>query len=234
MPRSRRIVVAGPCPVSTRVESASGRTTSRSEAAHRGVVPARAGRCGRSSRRTARRRTRPSGPAPRRRAVRRGRRRGRTAPTPRCVPARAGPRARARPGRAAAGRRPRRPARARATRGLLPELLLEHRDEAEVEGTQRVGQPVAVVVVDVCREGPAADGGHRVHVVGVPVGEQHRGRPEAVLGEHGPQRVLDPDPGVDDQALLPRPGGEDVAVRREGGGGEGHGEHSGSLAEDGA
>ena len=78
---------------------------------------------------------------------------------------------------------------------------------------------------------PPHTGRHRVDVVEVAVGEQHRGGLEPVLGEHVAQRVLDADARVDDEALLPRAGREDVAVGREGGGGEGDGEHGVSVAE---
>ena len=67
-------------------------------------------------------------------------------------------------------------------------------------------------------------------MVDVAVGEQHGCGPEPVLGEHVAQRLLDPDAGVDDDALLPRAGREDVAVGAEGGGGEGDGEHGWSVA----
>ena len=48
--------------------------------------------------------------------------------------------------------------------------------------------------------------------------------------EHVAQGLLDPDPRVDDQALLPRAGREDVAVGAEGGSREGDGEHGWSVA----
>ena len=95
---------------------------------------------------------------------------------------------------------------------------------------ERVVQPVAVVGVDVGRGVAAAHRRHRVDVVDVAVGEQHRGRPEPVLGEHVAQGLLDPDARVDDDALLPRAGREDVAVGAEGGSGEGDGEHGWSVA----
>ena len=91
-------------------------------------------------------------------------------------------------------------------------------------------QPVAVVGVDVRRGVAAAHRRHRVDVVDVAVGEQHRGRPEPVLGEHVAQGLLDPDARVDDDALLPRAGRQDVAVGAEGGSGEGDGEHGWSVA----
>ena len=55
--RSRRIVVAGPWPGRTSVESGSGRTTSRSERCIAAWLAAGRGRCGRWSRRTGRRRS---------------------------------------------------------------------------------------------------------------------------------------------------------------------------------
>ena len=93
-----------------------------------------------------------------------------------------------------------------APRGALPELLLQHLEQAGHDVVQRVVQAVAVVGVDVRRRVAAADRGHRVDVVDVPVGQQHRGRPEPVLGEHVAQGLLDADAGVDDEALLPGPG----------------------------
>ncbi len=65
-------------------------------------------------------------------------------------------------------------------------------------------EPVPVVAVDVCRSVTRAHRGDGVDVVEVAVREQHRGRPKPVLGEHAPQRLLDADPRVDDEALLPR------------------------------
>ncbi len=56
------------------------------------------------------------------------------------------------------------------------------------------------------------------------VGEEDGCGAEPVLGEHVAQRLLDPDAGVDDDALLPRCRGEDVAVGVEGGGGKGDAE----------
>jgi hypothetical protein len=50
-----------------------------------------------------------------------------------------------------------------------------------------------------------------------------------VLAAYLGDAVLDPDARVHDQALLTRPGGEDVAVRREGRRGEPDGQHPGSL-----
>ena len=67
-------------------------------------------------------------------------------------------------------------------------------------------------------------------MVDVAVREQHRGGPEPVLGEHVAQRLLHPHAGVDDEALLARAGGQDVAVGAEGCGREGDGEHGASVA----
>ena len=44
------------------------------------------------------------------------------------------------------------------------------------------------------------------------MGEQHRRGLEVVVGEEGPEAVLDTHAGVDDQALLAAAGGQDVAV----------------------
>ena len=74
---------------------------------------------------------------------------------------------------------------------------------------------------------PPQTGRHRIHVVEVAVGEQDGGRTETVLAAYLGQAVLDPDPRVDDEALLPRTGREDVAVRREGRRGEGDRQHPG-------
>lgn len=86
------------------------------------------------------------------------------------------------------------------------ELLLEHGDQARVALSQQVVEPVAVVGMDVGGGVGPADGRHGVDVVDVPVREQHRGRPQPVLRQHLAQRLLDPDPRVDDDALLPAPG----------------------------
>ena len=58
------------------------------------------------------------------------------------------------------------------------------------------------------------------------VGEQYRGRPQPVLGEHLGELVEHPDPRVDDEALLPGGGGDDVAVGAEGGRRESDDEHA--------
>jgi hypothetical protein len=86
-------------------------------------------------------------------------------------------------------------------------------------------------VVAATRRGvAAADGRHRIHVVEVSVGEQDGRWTEPVLAAYLGQAVLDPDTRVDDEALLPRAGSQDVAVGAEGGGGEGDGEHGWSVA----
>ena len=72
---------------------------------------------------------------------------------------------------------------------------------------------------------PPHTGVDGVDVVEVAVGQEDRRRPQPVLGEHVAQGLLDADARVDDEALLPRAGCEDVAVGAEGGGGEGDGEH---------
>ena len=48
---------------------------------------------------------------------------------------------------------------------------------------------------------------------------------QPVPGQDLAQRRLDPDTGIDDEALLPRGGREDVAVGPEGGSGEADGQH---------
>ena len=115
---------------------------------------------------------------------------------------------------------------------LRAELLLEHPDERRVERGQGVAQPVGVVGVD--RGGDAvrpAHGGDGVDVVGVAVGEQHRGGAQAVLDEHLGQPGLDPDAGVDDDALLTGRGRHDIAVRGERERGEADDEHARSLVD---
>ncbi len=105
------------------------------------------------------------------------------------------------------------------TLGLAPgdplaELLLEHPRQlrAERRTTERVDEPVAVVTVDVGRELTAADRRHGEDMVDVPVGEEHGRGLQPVLREHLAQRLLDPDPGVDDEALLTGSIRQDIAV----------------------
>jgi hypothetical protein len=66
-------------------------------------------------------------------------------------------------------------------------------------------------------------------MVEVTVGEQDRSWAEPVLAAYLGDTILDPDARVDDQALLPRCNGEDVAVGREGRRGEPDGQHVASL-----
>lgn len=87
--------------------------------------------------------------------------------------------------------------------GTLTELLLEHRDEHGVQGSQRVGQSVRVITVDQGRDvvGPA-DGSDRVDVIRVAMRQQHGCRSESVFGQRGLDGLDDSDPGVDDDAFL--------------------------------
>jgi hypothetical protein len=107
---------------------------------------------------------------------------------------------------------------------IPPELLDEHRLQIGREEVDRVLEPVAVVTMDeggqVCRAGVAAYGRHGEDVVQMAVGEQDRGRPQAVLGEDRPEGVDDPDARVDDEAFLSGCGRDDIAIGREGGSGE--------------
>jgi hypothetical protein len=66
-------------------------------------------------------------------------------------------------------------------------------------------------------------------VVRVPVRQQDGGRAERVLREDLGEALLDPDPRVDDDALLARGRGDHVAVRPEGEGGEADDQHGPSL-----
>ena len=75
----------------------------------------------------------------------------------------------------------------------------------------------------------AAHRRHRVDVVDVTVGEEHRRRLEPVGDEHLSQGVLHPDARVDDEALLPRRVGDDVAVGPEGVGHDAAHEHGPRL-----
>ncbi len=224
MARSRRIVVAGPWPVRTSVESGQGQDDVAQGALHRGVVAAgEVGAPDRAGEQHVAGDDRPveplAGGQPVGDDVEREHRR------PLGVPG----------GVEHLEGQPRQlealtvddlddPLRL-APRGPLPELGLEHRQGARVHRAERVVEAVAVVGVDVGRGLAPAHRRHRVDVVEVAVGEQHGGRPEPVLREDAAQGVLDPDARVDDEALLPRPGGQDVAVGAEGGGGEGDGEH---------
>ena len=114
------------------------------------------------------------------------------------------------------------------------ELLLQHGQQAAVHRRERVLQAVPVVAVDVCGQARGgvspADRRHRIHVVEVAMGEQDGGRAETVLPAYLGHAVLDADPGVDDEALLPGTGREDVAVRREGRRGEADRQHRASVS----
>jgi hypothetical protein len=66
-------------------------------------------------------------------------------------------------------------------------------------------------------------------VVEVTVGEQHGGRTQTVLAQHLGDPPFDADTRVDDDALLPRFGSEDVAVRGEGCRGKADRQHRASL-----
>ena len=113
--------------------------------------------------------------------------------------------------------------------GLRAELLLQHGHETRVAVAQRVDEPVPVVGVDVGGGVRATDRGHGPDMVDVAVRQQHRCWPEAVGRQHLPEGLLDPDPGIDDDALLTRGRREHVAVRVKREGGERDGQHAGSL-----
>ena len=111
-----------------------------------------------------------------------------------------------------------------------PELGAEHVHELGVERCERVLQAVAVCAVNQRRDTVrTAHGRHRVHMVGVAVGQQHGGGPQPARAQHLAKVVQDPDARVDDQALLPLTGCDDVAVGRKGGGGEPGDQHRVSL-----
>ena len=109
--------------------------------------------------------------------------------------------------------------------GTTPDGKMKLSDMTIEKTAERVDQPVAVGLVDVRRHGAAAHRGDRVHVIDVAVGEEDRRRAQPVLVEDLAQGLLDADARVDDDALLPLVGGQDVAVGPERGGGEGDGEH---------
>jgi hypothetical protein len=91
--------------------------------------------------------------------------------------------------------------------------IAEHAAQVARHPLGRVGEQRAVAGMDV--RGDAARAAYRCHrerVVDVAVGQQHRGRPQPVLGQHRLEPVEHSDAGVHDQALLPRSGGEQVAV----------------------
>ena len=113
--------------------------------------------------------------------------------------------------------------------GLRAELLLQHGHETRVAVAQRVYEPVPVVGVDVGGGVRATDRRHGPDMVDVAVRQQHRCRPEVVGRQHLPEGLLDPDPGIDDDALLTRGRREHVAVRVKREGGERDGQHAGSL-----
>ncbi len=93
----------------------------------------------------------------------------------------------------------------------------EERCQVGREALGRVGQHLPVIGVHVGGDAArTADRRDREGVVEVAVGEQHGGRMQAVLGEQRVELVEHPDAGVDHHALLPRRGGDHVAVGAEG------------------
>ena len=99
--------------------------------------------------------------------------------------------------------------------------LLEHDAGVTGDPGHRVGQQVSVSGMNVGRNvARLTHRGHRPHVVQVPVCHQHRDRLQPVLPDHLVDSRHGILPGVDHDALLPRTGGHDEAVRTPGAGGE--------------
>ena len=114
--------------------------------------------------------------------------------------------------------------------GLQAELLLQHGHETRVAVAQRVDEPVPVVGVDVGGGVRATGRRHGPDMVDVAVRQQHRCRPEVVGRQHLPEGLLDPDPGIDDDALThPRTARARSSSCQTRGSGERDGQHAGSL-----
>jgi hypothetical protein len=67
-------------------------------------------------------------------------------------------------------------------------------------------------------------------VIQVPVGEQHGGRRKPVLRERLLELIEHADTRIDHKALLPRTGGDHIAVGAEGLGRKAGDEHGGNLS----
>ena len=114
------------------------------------------------------------------------------------------------------------------------ELVLpaeQHRGALAGDARHRVGEQVSVGRVDPGgRVVRPRDRGDRPHVVDVPVGEQYGDRLEPVLADDVGDAGRGVLAGVDDDALGPGAGGDDVAVRGPRACGEAGDQHPGRLS----